>query len=181
VILDLEVGSPRAFAPRFGVVLSLASASVAAAAMLFVNALPHAQLVRAVPSTGPSVIAQALARPRPATLALELPSDIAVPISPLRVDGVYGPPRPEPTVRSYRIRGTRDTVVIALAPNTLAVKAPSPRPADALSVHGNYAVSWTVEANSVSVVRWTENGSTYEISSRTLRPADLARLAEQVR
>jgi hypothetical protein len=33
----------------------------------------------------------------------------------------------------------------------------------------------------VSVVRWTENGSTYEISSRTLRPAELARLAEQVR
>jgi hypothetical protein len=180
VILDLDAGASRAFAPRFGLVLSLASASVAAAAILFLNALPHEQLVRALPSMGPSVIAQALARPRTATLALELPSDLAVPISPLRVDGVYGPPRPEPTVRSYRIRGTNDTVVIALAPDVLAVRPPSPRPADALSVHGSYAIGWTIEATSVSVVRWTENGSTYEISSRTLRPAELARLAERV-
>jgi hypothetical protein len=181
VILDLEAASPRTFAPRFGLVLSLASASVAAAAILFLNALPHERVIRALPSIGPSVITQALARPRPATLALELPSDLAVPISPLRVDGVYGPPRPEPTVRSYRIRGSNDTVVIALASNVPPVRAPSPRPADSLSVHGSYAVSWTVEANSVSVVRWTEKGSTYEVSSRTLRPADLARIAEQVR
>lgn len=181
MILDLDSASSGAVATRFGLVLSLASASVAAAAILFLNALPHAQPIRALPSMGPSVIAQALARPRQPTLALELPSDLAVPISPLRVDGVYGPPRPEPTVRSYRIRGTNDMVVIALAPDVLAVKAPSPRPADALSVHGSYAVGWTVEANSVSVVRWTENGSTYEISSRTLRPPDLARLAEQIR
>jgi len=33
----------------------------------------------------------------------------------------------------------------------------------------------------VSVVRWTENGMTYEISSRTLRPPDLAGLAGQLR
>ena len=181
MILDFDVAPRRAVVPGRGWILSLASASIAAAAILFLNALPHEQLARSLPSHGPSVIAQALAKPKPVTLALQLPSDIAVEISPLRVDGIYGPPRPEPTVRSFRIRGTNDVVIVALAAGAPRVQAPSPRPPDALAVRGNYAVSWTVEANSVSVVRWTENGSTYEISSRTLRPAELARLAEQVR
>ena len=181
MILDHEVGPPRAVIPGRGWVLSVASTTVAAAALLFLNALPHEQIARALPTLGPSVIAQALAQPRRATLALELPPEVAVPIQPLRVDGVYGPPRPAPSVRSYRIRGSNDVVIVALAANALPVQLPSPRPADALSVHGSYAMSWTVEASSVSVVRWTEDGSTYEISSRTLRPGDLARLAEQVR
>jgi hypothetical protein len=180
MILDREIVPPRAVVPGRRWILSLASASVAAAAILFLNALPHDHLPRAVPSQR-SVIAEALARPKPVTLALQLPAAIAVEISPLRVDGVYGPPRPEPTVRSFRIRGTDDVVIIAVATDALPVQAPSPRPPDALAVHGAYAVSWTVEANSVSVVRWTENGSTYEIASRTLRPVELARLAEQVR
>jgi len=38
-----------------------------------------------------------------------------------------------------------------------------------------------VEPTSLSVVRWTENGMTYEVSSRSLGVRDLARLAEQVR
>jgi hypothetical protein len=127
------------------------------------------------------VIAQALAKPQPQRLSLELPSEIAVPLPPGRVLGDYGPARPAPTVRSYRLRGSGDVIVVVMAPDAPKVLAPNPRPADALAVHGEYALGWTVEATSLSVVRWTENAMTYEISSRTLRPAELARLAESVR
>jgi len=41
-------------------------------------------------------------------------------------------------------------------------------------------VNYSVEATSISAIRWTENGMTYEVSSRALLLADVLRLAEQV-
>ena len=162
MILDLEGAVPqRAISPRLWWILSIASATVAGAALLVVNALPHEQLDRfVVIARSPSVLEQAFAKPGPARLQLELPADIAVPVPPGRVVGDYGPGRPAPTVRSYRLRGSSDLVV---------------------AVHGSYAVGWIVEPTSLSVVRWTENGMTYEVSSRSLGVRDLARLAEQIR
>jgi len=181
VILDLEGAVPqRTIAPRLWWILSIASTAVAAAALLVVNALPHAQLARFVTMSGPSVLEQAFANPKPVRLLLELPADIAVPVPPGRIVGDYGPGRPAPTVRAYRLRGSNDTVVVAMAPDAPAVLAPAKRPADALAVHGNYAVGWMEEPTSLNVVRWTENGMTYEVSSRSLGVRDLARLAEQV-
>jgi hypothetical protein len=183
VILDVEGAVPqRTIAPRLWWILSLASATVAGAALLVVNAVPHEQLDRfVVIARGPSVLEQAFAKPGPARLQLELPADIAVPVPPGRVVGDYGPGRPPPTVRSYRLRGSSDLVVVAMAPDAPSVLAPPTRPADALTVHGSYAIGWMVEPTSLSVVRWTENGMTYEVSSRSLGVRDLARLAEQVR
>ena len=89
--------------------------------------------------------------------------------------------RPAPTVRSYRLRGSSDLIVVAMAPDAALVLAPPTRPADALAVHGSYAIGWIVEPTSLNVVRWTENGMTYEVSSRSLGVRDLARLAEQIR
>ena len=182
MILDLEGSAPSVAGPRrLWPVLSFASAAVAAALLALANAFPHEQLARQVPASGPSVIEQELAKPRPARLQLNLPPDVAVPIPPGRFVGDYGPARPAPTVRSYRLRGSNDLVVVALAPDAPIVYPPRDRAADALAVHGSYAVGWTVEPTLVSVVRWTENGMTYEISSRTLRPPDLAGLAGQLR
>jgi len=182
VILDLEGSAPSVAGPRrLWPVLSFGSAAVAAALLALANAFPHEQLARQVPASGPSVIEQELAKPRPARLQLNLPPDVAVPIPPGRFVGDYGPARPAPTVRSYRLRGSNDLVVVALAPDAPIVYPPRDRAADALAVHGSYAVGWTVEPTLVSVVRWTENGMTYEISSRTLRPPDLAGLAGQLR
>jgi hypothetical protein len=180
VIVDSDGAGAPPFAPRLRWVLSVASTAVAAAALLALNALPRADLARSI--LGESVIAQALAKPQLPRLSLELPPEIAVPLPPGRaVLGDYGPARPAPTVRSYRLRGSGDIIVVVMAPDAPKVIAPNPRPADALAVHGQYALGWTVEATSLSVVRWTENAMTYEISSRTLRPAELARLAESVR
>ena len=183
MILDIEGAAPQpTISPRLWWILSLASATVAAAALLVVNALPHEQLERFVVSaSGPSVLEQAFASARPARLQLQLPADIAVPVAPGRVVGDYGPGRPAPTVRSYRLRGSNDLVVVAMAPDAPIVLAPATRPADALAVHGSYAIGWLVEPTSLSVVRWTENGMSYEVSSRSLGVRDLARLAEHVR
>lgn len=110
-----------------------------------------------------------------------LPSDIAAEVQPLRVDGIYGPARPAPTVRSFRIRGSNAVVIVAMLPGMPAIVRPASAPADALSVHGAYAANYSVEATSISAVRRTENGMTYEVSSRSLLLKDLLPLAEQVR
>ena len=182
MILDIEGASGRrAISPRLGPMLSIASAAVAAAALLAIAAIPHQSGPRFA-EAGPSILEQAFAKPKPPpTLHLALPSDIAIEVLPQRVDGIYGPARPMPTVRSFRLRGSNAIVVVAMFPGAPAVVRPATAPADALSVHGAYAANYSVEATSISAVRWTENGMTYEVSSRSLSLRDLAVLAEQVR
>jgi hypothetical protein len=183
VILDLE-GSPaqRAISPRLGSMLSIASGAVAAAALLIMAALPHPHDSPPLfVQSGTSILEQALAKPKPPTLELRLPSDLAVEVQPLTVDGIYGPARPEPTLRSFRLRETNALVVVAMLPSAPAIVPPSNLPTDALSVHGEYAANYSVEATSISAVRWSEDGMTYEVSSRALLLRDLVRLAEQVR
>ena len=182
MILDVDgAAAPRRIAGAFWTMLSLASAAVAVAALLALNALPHDGVTRVLAPTRASVLEEAFAKPRQPVLALELPADLAVPLPPGRVFADYGPARPQPTVKSYRLRGSNDVVAVVLVPDAPPVFRPSDAPRDALSVHGQYAASYTIEATSVSVVRWTEHETTYEISSRTLMPRDLARIAEQVR
>jgi hypothetical protein len=182
VILDIEGPSVRrAMPPRLGRMLCVASAAVAAAALLAIAAIPHQSAPRFA-EPGPSILEQAFAKPKPPpTLDLTLPSDLATEIQPLRVDGIYGPARPAPTVRLFRMRDSNATVVVALLPGAPAIVRPASSSTDALSVHGAYAASYSVEATSISAVRWTENGMTYEVSSRALPLGDVVRLAEQVR
>jgi hypothetical protein len=181
VILDLEAPGSTRPQPRLGWTLSVASAAVAAAALLVINGLPHDQVARLLAPSGPSLIAQALAQPRPQILSLELPADLAMEIPPLRVDGVYGPARPDPTVRTFRIRGTSDMVFVAVLPDAQPVYRPAHVPGEVLAVHGSYAAASSDPSVSLSWVRWTEHGVTYQVSSKTLAPVELARIAEQVR
>jgi len=182
VILDLDGATPqRTISPRLGLVLSIASGAVASVALLMSAALPHQAAPRFV-ETGPSVIEQAFANQKPpTTLDLALPSDVAVEVLPQRVDGIYGPARPAPTLRSFRLRGSNAIVIVAMLPGAPAIVPPPDASPDALSVRGWYAANYSVEATSLSAVRWTENGMTYEIASRSLVVRDLVRLAEQVR
>jgi hypothetical protein len=182
VILDLESATVhRAIPPRLGVMLPIASAAVATAALLMVAALPHEPAPRFV-ERGPSILEQAFANQRPpTTLDLVLPSDLAVEIPAQRVDGISGLARPAPTLRSFRIRGSNTIVIVAMLPSAPAIVQPANPPADSLAVHGMYAVNYSVEATSVSAVRWTERAMTYEVSSRSLAVGELVRLADQVR
>src|SRR6266702_2827062 len=132
--------------------LSVASMAVATAALLMTAALPHAAAPRFV-ETGPSILEQAFANQKPpTTLDLLLPSDLAVEVSPLRVDGIYGPARPAPTVRSFRLRGSNAIVIVAMLPGTLPIVPPTNTQGEALSVHGAYAANYSVEATSLSAV-----------------------------
>ena len=182
MILDLEGATPqRSISPRLGVVLSIASAAVAAALLVMIAALPHAAPSR-VAESGSSILAEAFAKQKlPPTLDLALPSDLAVEVLPQRVDGIYGPARPAPTLRSFRLRGSNAIVFVAMLPGAPAIVAPPDVSPDALSIRGWYAANYSVEATSLSAVRWTENGMTYEIASRSLVVSDLVRLAAQVR
>jgi hypothetical protein len=177
VILDLE-GAPaqKVISPRLGGMLSVASAAVAAAALLVISALPREALPRTV-TGGPSVLEQALAKPAPQRLSLVLPAEIATPLSQVGIQDGTGNRRP----RSFRLRASNDVLSVVAVPDAPPITAPAQRPADALAVHGNYAQGWTIEPTSVSVLRWTENGTTYEVSSRTLMPKDLARIADLLR
>jgi hypothetical protein len=183
VILDLDGGpAARPLSPRFGWMLGAASAAVAAAVLLALTTLPHADIAHGVGvPLGPSVLAEAFARPKEPVLALQLPSEIAMEIPPLRVEGVYGPARPTPKIRSFRMRGTNALVLVAMLPDAPPVYRPAGAGADALSVHGVFAANYSVEATSLFAIRWTEHGVTYEISSRSVTLRDLASLAEQVR
>ena len=183
MILDLDgtTTMQRAVSPRLGAMLSIASAAVAAAALLMIAALPHDAVARFV-SPGPSVLEQAFAKGKPpTTLELLLPSDVALEVSPLRVDGIYGPSRPAPTVRLFRLRESNAIVTVAMLPGIPAIVPPANALADALSVHGTYAANYSVEATSLTAIRWTEKGMTYEVSARLFVLRDLVRLAEQVR
>jgi hypothetical protein len=174
VILEHEDAAGQATrSVHFWRLLSIASAATAAVVLVLVATIPREALVRAPAGTGPSILETALQRQAPARLALRLPAEVAAPLAPAG--------RSNLATRSYRLRGSNDIVNVAPVLDGGPVTAPNPRPNDALAVRGNYAQGWTHEPTSFSVVRWTENGFTYEISSRTLMPRDLARIAELLR
>jgi hypothetical protein len=182
VILDLEGSTtPGPIEPQLRWMLSLASAAVAGATLLIVAALPH-DVPRHAAESGPSILEQALAKKTPVPrLSIILPAEVAVPLSQIGMQDGTGNRRSAVTPRSFRLRGSNDVVSVAPVPDAPAIISLAQRTADSLAVHGHYAEWWTVEPTSVSVLRWTENGTTYEISSRTLMPNDLARIADLLR
>ena len=182
VILDLESAAAQpSISPLLGRMLSIAAAAVGAATLLAVAALPHSSPARAV-ATGQSILEEAFARPKPRpTLDLQLPDDLAAEMLTQRVNGISGLARPAPTLRAFRLRDSGGIVIVAMLPDAPAIIRPGNALADELSVHGVYAVNYSVEATSISAVRWTENGMTYEVSSPAVLFRDLVGLAEQVR
>ena len=182
MILDLEGAGPgEKIPPHHGGLLALASMAVAAAVLLMVAALPHQVPVRTV-GGGPSIIAQSLQRESPKPrLSMVLPTDIATPLSQIGTQDGTGNARSVITPRSFRLRASNDVVSVAPIPDAPPVLRPTQPTEEMLAVHGNYAEWWTTEPSSVSVLRWTEDGTTYEISSRTLLPRELARIADLLR
>jgi hypothetical protein len=63
--------------------------------------------------------------------------------------------------------------------NATPVSAPSAATDASLQVRGHYAVA-TVDRG-VTHIRWTEDGITFDIASRTLEPFPLADVANKLR
>jgi hypothetical protein len=178
--LDGAVAQPPV-SPVVGRALPIASAIVAAVT-LFVSAGLHDPPMRA-PSARLLILEEVFKNQSAVspTLELRLPQDLAAEIHTREVDGVTGLARSAPTLRSFRIRGSNTIVIVACITGAPAIVQPTNLPVDVLFVHGVYAANYSVEAMSLTAVRWTENGMTYEVASRSLLLRELVALAEQVR
>jgi len=128
------------------------------------------------PLLGPSVLASLKPAPE---LNLALPESIA---SVVRRTGINGETGLIPTLASvttFRIRATGDLVSIAMVELASPISAPSAATDPASTVRGQYAI-WNVDRG-VTHVRWTENGITFDIASRTVDVPGLIDLANQLR
>jgi hypothetical protein len=124
---------------------------------------------------GPLVLASL--KPAP-VLNLELPESLATVVRRTGINGETGLIPTSASITTFRLRLTGDLVTVAAPTGLDAVRRPS-TDAPALLVRGTYAVA-TVDVGA-TVIRWTENGVTYEMSSRTLDVTELAELANKLR
>jgi hypothetical protein len=176
---------------RLELLLTIAATAIAAAFFLSVpfwpkqgspNAirLPTPGLAQATlpPSIllGPSVLAKA--RPVP-DLNLSLPADLAVVTARRGINGETGLIPTAASITTFRLKATGDLVTVAAPTGLDAVRRISSDGDPSLRIRGAYAVAMIERGN--TVIRWTENGVTYEISSRTLDVAGLAAIADRLR
>ena len=125
---------------------------------------------------GPLVLASL--RPVP-VLNLELPDSLAMVVRRTGINGETGLIPTNASITTFRLRATGDLVTVA-APTGIEAVLRAPGDVDpAIVVRGSYALA-SVDRGS-TVIRWTENGVTYEISSRTLDVTQLAELANKLR
>jgi hypothetical protein len=87
----------------------------------------------------------------------------------------------ESIATTYRLRATGDMVTVAPLPLSEALPYSSPLVIDPpLRVRGREAQA-TLTINGTSAIRWVENGTVFEMSSRTLTIAQLVDLATKLR
>jgi hypothetical protein len=125
---------------------------------------------------GPSVLASA--RPAP-DLNLELPGDVAAIARRTGINGETGLIPTAASITTFRLRATGDLVSVAAPTGLETVRRSANDPDPGLRVRGSYAVATMDRGN--TIIRWTERGVTYEISSRTLDTARLVDLANTLR
>lgn len=128
------------------------------------------------PLHGPSVLASA--RPAP-DLNLTLPADLASVVRRTGINGETGLIPTAASITTFRLVATGDLVSVAAPTGVDPVTPLRGDPDPAYRVRGFYATASTDRGN--NVLRWTERGVTYEISSRTLDPGQLAQIADKLR
>ena len=161
--------------------LTLAATAVALAFFASVPYWPKAWTEKPlVPSvavlSGPSVLASL--RPAP-VLNLALPDDVATVVARRGINGETGLIPTAASITTFRLRASGDLVSVAAPTGVDAVRRISTDGEPPLRIRGAYAVTTTERGN--TVIRWTENGITYEISSRTLDAPQLADIANKLR
>ncbi len=118
-------------------------------------------------------------RPAP-DLNLVLPDDLAVVVRRSGINGETGLIPTAASITTFRLRATGDLVSVAAPTGVAEVRRINSDPDPGLRVRGAYAIS-SVDRNGSTVIRWTENGVTYEIGSRTLGANELVVLANKLR
>jgi hypothetical protein len=122
---------------------------------------------------GPSVLASL--RPAP-VLNLTLPDDVAIVVRRTGINGETGLIPTAASITTYRLVATGDLVSVAAPTGVDPVVV---RGEPDYRIHGRPAVESS--SRGVTLIRWTENGVTYEVSSRTLTAAALAEVANKLR
>ena len=125
---------------------------------------------------GPSVLASA--RPVP-DLNLVLPDDVAMIVRRTGINGETGLIHTTASITTFRLRASGDLVSVAAPTGVDPVQPVRGDPDPAFRVRGAYAVASMERGN--TVIRWTERGITYEISSRTLDANGLVEVANKLR
>jgi len=134
-------------------------------------AQPSAPILR-----GTSVLAGAKPAPE---LNLSLPADIATVAGRRGINGETGLIPTAAAITTFRIIASGDLVTVAAPTGVEAVRRTSADADPVLRVRGAYAVATTDHGS--TVIHWTENGVTYEISSRTLDASRLTEIANKLR
>jgi hypothetical protein len=188
VIYDLDAGRPEL--PRRGSIRMTAVTVVAVGIALAVfAALAFAPGQRASQTPILTFSAPALptmARPTFNTKpvpdrTLVLSDDDAVSTFRITSLGQTGLVNNESIATTYRLRATGDMVTVAPLPQSEVLPYASPLVIDPpLRVRGRAAEA-TYTVNGTSAIRWIENGTVFEMSSRTLSVAQLAELANKLR
>jgi hypothetical protein len=132
----------------------------------------------AVPVTlrGPSVLAQLGPAPE---LNLALPEDIATVAARRGINGETGLIPTAASITTFRLKATGDLFSVSPVLEAEAVRPPATLPELTYRVHGEYAIA-SVDRG-VNQLRWTENGITYQVASRTLDASRLTELANKLR
>jgi hypothetical protein len=175
---------------RAEALLTIAAAAVAVAFFASVPYWPRERIANPIPSfvtaaltvpnkaplLGPSVLASA--KPAP-VLNLALPENLATVVRRSGINGETGLIPTFASITTFRLNATGDLVSISMVENATPVSAPSAPSGQSLEVRGHYAVA-SVDRG-VTHVRWTENGVTFDIASRTLEPLRLTDVANKLR
>ncbi len=188
MIYDLDTGRPER-SGRGGVRMSAVTVVAVAIALAFFTALAYAPGQRASQTPIFTFSAPALptmARPTFNTKpvpdrTLVLPQAEAVTTFRITSLGQTGLVNNESIATTYRLRATGDMVTVAPLPQSEALPYSSPLVIDPpLRVRGRAAEA-TFTINGTTAIRWIENGTVFEMSSRTLNVAQLSELANKLR
>jgi len=188
VIYDLDAGRPERPGGR-GVRMTAVTVVAVGIALAFFTALAFApgQRTRQTPIFTISAPAlPTMARPTFNTKpvpdrTLVLPQEDAVTTFRITSLGQTGLVNNESIATTYRLRATGDMVTVAPLPQSEALPYPAPLVIDPpLRVRGRAAEA-TFTVNGTSAIRWIENGTVFEMSSRTLNVAQLSELANKLR
>jgi hypothetical protein len=188
VIVDLDAGRPERPA-RSSIRMTAVTVLAVAVALVFFAALAFAPGRRAAQT--PILTLSAPAAP---TMALPTFNTKPVPdrtlvlsdedaITTFRITslGQTGLVNNEAIATTYRLRASGDMVTVAPLPQSEALPYAAPLVIDPpLRVRGRAAEA-TFTVNGTTAIRWIENGTVFEMSSRTLNVAQLTELASKLR